>query len=249
MAIRFRSAALLCMWLIPAAAPAADEVQPEQRRLLPGVRVACFGAQPFRNSTVKAETTRPDASYTYSATAGSPGCYLGPAVEYRLSNRLSLGIELHFYHSKYSQTLTILNGTPPTTGQTDNRTTSTINQTSKLNNWELPLLARYVVPYFGSGTKHPYVSGGLIYRYIGRIRTGNSYGYPDGTNDYNETPPAPNLRNQLGVTAGIGVPLWRRGTFKATPEVRYVRWFGVAMRGTAFHSAMNQVEGGIGFSF
>jgi hypothetical protein len=93
-----------------------------------------------------------------------------------------------------------------------------------------------------------YVSGGLEYRYVGKIRTGTEYSYADQTTDYNEIAAATSQRSQLGFVIGAGVRL-NDDYIKIMPEVRFIHWQGVTLQGPAFHSASNQLEIGIGFSY
>jgi hypothetical protein len=243
---------IICLGFWPvAAALAGDDAPTPDRRPLIGFRVQCMGSQFFNTTSVQTSTTKPDASYTYTAnTDHSQRCFPSAAAEYGVWRRLTVGLEFQFYHPEYTQTTTILNGTPPGPGQGDSRTTTTITQQSKLNYWQLPLILRYYGAPPEQELVRPYVAGGLEYRHVGRIRTGTTYVYPDGTSDYNEVPATANATNLAGVVIGCGLRFGNHSRWvKVAPEFRYIRWLGTAMRGTAFRSSVNQVEIGMGFSF
>jgi len=253
MTFRNLSKVALCAWLLPLSMLlAADDNTTTTRKLhrpLVGFRVEYFPLRFFKIGTTTATTTSPAASYTYTATSNSPKFFVGPIVEYRWTSHVSFGTELHFHHVDYDQTTTLLSGTPPPNSSFDTRTKTTIVQDSKINYWELPLLAHYYGFRPSGRLSRAYLTGGVEYRHMGRIRTGNTYTYPDGTSDYNETPPAANRHNQFGAVVGVGMRFLDDFNVKLAPEVRYIRWFGTTLQGQAFQSAASQIEAGVGLSF
>jgi hypothetical protein len=228
---------------------ADDATAAEGRPLSFGFRIEYYPVRFFDIATVTSTATTPAASYTYTASSNSAKYVVGPTVEYRWTRHLSAGLELHFHHTDYTQTTTLLSGEPPPTGFTDMRNTVTITQSSKLNYWELPLLAHYYGLRPHGRFARSYASGGVQYRYVGRIRTGNTYVYPDGTTNYNEIAPYPSLRNQFGFASGIGMRFLSDFRVRMAPEIRYVRWIGTTLQGPAYRSSQNQIEVGLGFSF
>jgi outer membrane protein W len=246
------SKAAMCAWLFPVSMLlAADDTTPAPalHRPLVGFRVEYFPLRFFNITTIQTTTTVPAASYTYTAKSNSPKYIVGPTVEYRFTSHVSLGLELHFHHADYTQTTTLLSGVPPPNSTYDSRTTTTLTQESKINYWELPLLGHYYGLSSQGRLSRVYVTGGVDYRHVGRIRTGNTSAYPDGTSDYNETAPPANLTNQFGAVAGVGMRFLDDYNIKLAPEIRYVRWFGTTLEGPAFRSAGNQIEASIGLSF
>jgi hypothetical protein len=242
----------LCAWLFPVSMLiAADDTAPARKlhRPLVGFRVEYYPLRFFDITTVQTTTNTPAASYTYTAKSNSPKYIVGPAAEYRWSSHLSLGVELHFHHADYTQTTTLRSGVPPPNSSFDTRTTTTITQDSKINYWEIPLVAHYYGFLKEGRFSRSYASGGVQYRHVGRIRTGNTYSYPDGTSDYNETPPPASLTNQFGAVVGVGMRFLDDFNIKMAPEIRYIRWFGTTLQGPAFRSAANQFEASIGLSF
>jgi hypothetical protein len=226
-----------------------DAFMPDRLGFSPGFQIVYFPSRFFDIATVSAVTAKPAASYTYTATSNSSKYMLAPTAEYRFSRKLSLGLELHFHHVDYAQSTSLLSGPPPPSGASDNRNKATIIQNSAINYWEIPLHARYYGLRSKGALSRTYLTAGPEYRYVGRIRTGNTSEYPDGTTDYNETPAALTRRNQFGAAAGIGIQAPRIYWVTVAPELRYVKWFGTTLQGPAFRSAQNQIEVSLGFSF
>jgi hypothetical protein len=239
MTIRTLFRSLLLASTVAASAAAADDNGPAIRRPSFGFRIEWFDTPMFRTTYVATSTTNPAAAYTYSGTTDSPRWAVEPTAEYRVLDRLSISAGLCFHHAQYQQTSTV----------TENSATNTIAQTSTANYWEFPFLAHYYG--FGSGRwwSKPYVSAGLQFRHIGRVRTGTDYIYSDDTTNYNEIPAVPNRSNQLGFVAGVGLRFIDDFNIKMTPEIRFIRWQGETFEGPAYRSMTNQLEVGVGLVF
>jgi hypothetical protein len=226
-----------------------DTPTPDRLGFSPGFQVVYFAGRFFDIGPASAETTKPAASYSYTATSNSSKYMWAPSAEYRFSPKLSLGLEMHFHHVDYVQTTTLLSGPPPPSDASDNRNKATITQSSEINYWEFPFHVRYYGLRSKGVWSRTYLTAGPEYRHVGKVRTGNTVVNPDGTTDYDETPAGVMRRNQFGALAGIGIRSPRIYKVTIAPEVRYVRWFGTTMQGPAFRSAQNQVEISLGFSF
>ena len=219
------------------------------RRPSIGLRFEYTQTRPFETTSADTSTTKPIADYNYSATSSSRGVIPTPNVEYRLTPRITLGVEFQFHHSQYKQVTQVRTGKKDPNSATDDRPVTTITETTKASYWELPFLARYYgLSGHGIGSR-AYLLGGLAYRHVGNIRTGNEYSNADGTTDYNETPAIPEHRNQLGLVAGIGLRFVDDYRIKITPEVRVTHWQGTTFNTPAVRSAANQVSVGLGFAF
>ena len=198
--------AALCAWLVPLALRAQDQSSSEGRRWVVGGRLETFPSSLFTTTTAQSSTTNPIADYSYSATSSSPQLSFGPDFEYQITKHVSAAAEFRFHHAQYQQITTMLSGLPDPNSATDNRKPSTFTETTKANYYEIPVLAHY---YF----LHPeplarlYVTAGVEYRHVGRVRTGNEFAYADGSDDYNEIPATPVRTNQLGFVGGFGFVL------------------------------------------
>jgi hypothetical protein len=240
--------ALLAMAPALFAADAASDPA-EIHRPSVGFRIECFGNRLFTTSTTQVTTTQPIQSITYASTSHSPKIGIAPTIEYRITHHLSLGLELLFHHAEYTLTENIVSGKLDPNASSDDRKTTTITQNSKINYWEVPLVARWYGFTKSGILSNVYVGGGLEWRHIGRVRTGNEFAYADGVTDYNETPVKPSLTNQAGVVAALGYRAANRLKMKFTPEVRFIRWQGVPFQGPSYRSQSNQVELSLGWSY
>jgi hypothetical protein len=233
------------------ATPDDDEPKgPPVRRPSLGFRVTYFGSPFFQTTTTQASTSTPViAAYTYTGGTSSPKLAVSPTAEYRLTDRLSVGIEFRFHHVDFSQVTTILSGVENPSASTDDRQAITITQHTQASYWEFPLLAHYYGLPGGGLLSRAYASGGVEFRYIGNVRTSTDFSYPGGGTDYNEVPVGSGRNTQFGAVVGLGLRFIDDFNIKVGPEVRFTRWAGSAFQGQAYHPAANEIEGGIGFSF
>ena len=226
-----------------------DAPRPVVRRPSLGFRIGYFGSRSFTTHNATESTTKPIADYIYNASTGKSGVRVSPYAEYRLSPRLSLGLEFLFEPVRFAQYTEIRTGKQDPYSATDSRPVTTVKQNTRASYWELPLLARY----YGLGNSwlrsRAYAAGGLTYRHVSHIRSGNEYSNADQSTDYNEIAATPNTSNQAGVTAAVGLRFIDEFHIKVSPEVRVTRWLGTTFRTPALRSAANQISAGIGFSF
>jgi Outer membrane protein beta-barrel domain len=232
---------------------ASDDEKPKGppvRRPSLGFRVTYFGSPFFQTTTTTASTTTPViASYTYTGGTSSPKLAVSPTLEYRLKDRLSVGLEFRFHHVDFSQVTTILSGVENPSASTDDRQAITITQHTQASYWEVPLLAHYYGLPGGGLLSRAYATGGVEFRYIGSVRTGTDFSYPGGGTDYNEIPVGSGRNTQFGAVVGLGMRFIDDFNIKVGPEVRFTRWAGSSFQGQAYHPAANEIEGGIGLSF
>lgn len=228
---------------------AEDTRGPAIRRPTLGFRILYFPSRFFDTKSAQSSTTDPVASYSYSSGSNAPKLTVGINGEYRLTSHLSLGLEFRFHHVNFNQTTSILSGIRDPNSSTDDRQPITINQSTKVSYFEVPLLARYYGLRHKGLLARAYGLGGMEFRYVGNIRTGNDYSYPDGSTDYNEVPVAAERNTQFGASIGIGLRFIDDFNVKVTPEVRYIRWLGTPFQGPAYRSAPDEIEAGFGFSF
>ncbi|MGA2268443.1 MAG: outer membrane beta-barrel protein [Bryobacteraceae bacterium] len=247
---RFLKTAAL-VWMLPAACLFAqdDADVPTIRRPSIGVRFQYTLTRLFETSSATASTTQPIADYNYSGSSSSRGVVLTPNLEYRLTNKLSVGLEFQFHHAQYTQVTQIRTGKPDPNSPIDNRKVTTVTQTTTASYWELPLLAHYYGLRRHGLLSRVYLSAGPVYRRVANIRTGNTYQNADGTTNYNEIPATPDRTNQFGAVAGVGFRLVDDFRIKVMPEVRFTRWLNTTFHGPAYRSEVNQGTVGIGLSF
>jgi hypothetical protein len=170
-------------------------------------------------------------------------------VEYRLTEHVSLAGELHFHHANYQVTTDILTGINTSTTNVDNRPLTTIVETTQANFWEYPFLVHYYGLLKHGRLRRTYLTGGLEWRHVGKIRTGNDFTYSDASTYYNEVPAIPHNVNVAGAVVGVGFRLVDDFHIRVTPEMRLIRWLGNSLQGPAYQTVANQLEAGIGISF
>jgi hypothetical protein len=245
------------LWLFPMAASLAascawcqtETEAPVIRRPSVGLRFEYSPTRAFETHSATASTTKPIADYTYSASSAKGKVMLSPNLEIRLTGRVSLGAEFLFHQVKYAQITEIRSGTKDPNSATDSRGVTKITETTRVNYWEIPVLARY----YGLGATgllaKSYAAGGIAFRHSGNIRTGTEYANADGTTDYKEIATKANATNQAGIVAAIGLRFTDDYRVKVTPEIRVTHWMGTSFQGPAFHAASNVFTAGLGFSF
>jgi hypothetical protein len=248
-----RSFALTAVWPLLCAFPCLygqeAPAAPTLRRLSFGLRFQAAGLRLFKTNTVTESTTSPLADYTYTGSSDLHRMAVFPGLEYRLTSHLTLGLDLLFHHALYRQKTEIRTGKKDSNASTDDRPVTVISETTKANYWEVPLLARYYGLRKQGLLSKFYVAGGPTYRRVGKIRTGTEYAYADATSDYHEAPATPNRRNQFGSVAAVGLRFIDDIGVKVTPEIRFVRWQGLAFQGTSYRSTQNDVSIGLGLAF
>lgn len=241
----------VCACLLPAPfLLAADDTAPAIRRPSLGFRVEYYATNLFGTSTaIGVNTTNPVATYTFFGSSHSSKMELAPSVEYRLTKRLSLGVELHYHPAQFQQTTDYVTGIRDPNSSTDDRKNNHVAETTQVTYWEFPLVARYYGLRSSGMFKRVYALGGVELRHLGRIRTGTSYSFANGTTDYNEIPAPANHNNQAGVVGGLGYRIIDALRIKLTPEVRFVRWQGFVFQGPSYSSRQNQLEISLGLSY
>ncbi len=243
-----KTVCVACLFAAPLLA--ADDNAPPIGRPSVGFRVEYFANRPFGTSTiVGVNSTNPVATSTYFGTAHAAKMQLAPSVEYRLTDHLSLGLELHFHPVQFQQTTDYVTGIRDPNSSTDDRKNNHVVETTNVNYWELPLVARYYGLRSSGKFRKIYVLGGGELRHLGRVRTGTSYSYANGTTDYNENPAPVSRHNQAGAVVGLGYRVVDALRIKLTPEVRYVRWQGYTFQGPSYSSRQNQFEVSVGLSY
>jgi hypothetical protein len=110
-------------------------------------------------------------------------------------------------------------------------------------------MARYYGFWSHGWKRRIFFAGGLEWRHVGKIRTGNDYTYPSGATDYNENPAIPNRVNDVGAVVGLGMRFVDEFHIRVTPEVRFTRWEAPSLQGFAYTAVMNELQTGLSLSF
>jgi hypothetical protein len=220
-----------------------------ERHFFYGLRVEAFPLRLFDTSVRQGATTQPIANYIYNGSSSSQKAAAAGTVEYIVNRHISTSIEFYLTHVKFIQDTQVRTGLPDPNAGTDTRPVTSYNQTSTVDYWVLPFIARYRGIRQSGKFSRAYLLGGAEYRHVGRIRTGTDILFPDGTNSYNEIPATPTQSNQVGAVVGVGMRFFDQIGFKLMPEIRYVRWVGYTFQGPSYASTKNQVEASLGISF
>ncbi len=251
--------AALCVWLLPAclfaqqtaAAPTPAPVRKAAkfRRWPVGFRIELVPGTLFDTGAATSTTTKPAADYAYESSTKKLTVTGVPTIEHCFTERFSLGLEFRFHHVRYTQTTEMLSGRVDPNANYDDRIVNTFIADTRARYWEVPMVARYL-PFGGKGLfSRTYLVGGAEYRRVASVVGTFSNTYADGTSDTTGTAPKPVSANQLGFIAGIGMRSIDDAGLRIMPEARFVRWRGTTFQGPSYHSAVNQIEVGLGFSF
>jgi hypothetical protein len=166
----------------------------------------------------------------------------GGVVEFRFTERFSLGVEGILHRVGYEQ--------DTTTSQGSNlQFTTTRKEVTTAQQWDIPLYVRYTGLREEGWLSRATVSLGAATRLTTRIRTQNTYRFPDGTTSEDSNPATPSKNRVPGAIASFGFRFIDDFNLKATPEVRYIRWFGSAFDTGAVRMERNQLEISLAITF
>lgn len=239
--------------LLAAVPCVADDDNPNDlsgtRRLTFGVHLQAYPLKMFKTSVQTSSTTKPIADYTYTGSTDSPKVGFGPAVEYRITNHLSVGVEALFHRIQYKEVVEIRDLKKDPNASTDARLVTTLTETTRATTWETPFLARYYGFRERGMFARLYAVGGGSYRRTGTIRTGNEISNANSTTDYNEKAAKASKPNQMGIVGGFGIRFIDNFKLRIAPEVRVTRWQNYNLQGTSYKAVQNDIQGGIGITF
>ena len=241
-------AALTCPLFAQDAANEQPPKKPERRYSIGG-RFEYLPNSLFDTGTATSSTTKPIADYSYTGSTHAAALGARASFEYKITRHLSAGLEIGARKAKYEEVTTIRSGTKDPNSSTDNRPVTTLTQTTRSTYVEIPVLARYYGLFAGGVLSHAYAVGGMAYRHVGNVRTGNDTVNADGSTDYNEIPATPVRTNQVGFAGGFGFRFIDELGVRVSPELRYTHWQGDTFAGPLYHSNPNQFEFSLGFSF
>jgi hypothetical protein len=236
--------------LTPASANEASAEEAPSRRFSFGLRFRWVTANLIEDGSSGSADTKANTSQTV-ATAGERFRYgLAPAVEMRLTGKLSIRTELCFQTMGYTKTTSNYKGIDDPTTDADERTlTSTITENTKTRYYEVPVVVRYQGLSKGRILSRAFVEGGAAVRILGKVKTGTSTLNSDSSTDYNEIPVVPASRTIVGGVVGAGLRFVDEFNIKITPGVRYTFWSGSAFDLGPTRSRTGQFEVGVSFAF
>ena len=219
-----------------------------------GIRIEYFPERFFQTQFTTINTTNPILSTSSFGTSAGSKLYFGLTSEYRLTKRVTVGLDFFRHQAEYTQLSLIKSGLPDPNSSYDNRPVTSLTQDTRAYYWDFPLVVRYYgfhvkrIPGMG-WLSQTYLLGGGAYRHLSDVRTGTSTSFPDGSTSYNEIPVAPLHNNLFGVVGGAGYKFFEYNKWKAMIEARYTRWFEDTYQGASYKSAKNQVELGISITY
>jgi len=227
----------------------SEETPADSRRFFVGFRVRALPLGVLGYSKLERSATTSATSWTFTTTPKSPHLGVGPALEFNLSERLTLRTELLFHRLSYEKVTEIFQGTDNPNTSTDERKKTTLTERTKASLWDVPVMLRYQGVRPSGILSKLYLSGGLAIRSAANIRTGTETVFSDSSTDYNEIPAPHSKRNLLGGVVGAGFRFVDEFNIKVTPEVRYTFWSGFTFASESTRTSRGQLEVGIALTF
>jgi hypothetical protein len=166
----------------------------------------------------------------------------GLVTEFRFTERFSLGVEGILHKVGYEQETTTSQGA-------NLQFTTTRKEITNANQWDIPPYVRMTGLKEEGWLSRATVSLGAATRLTTRVRTQNSYRFPNGTTAEDSIPTTPNKNRVPGAIASFGFRFVDDFNLKATPEVRYIRWFGSAFDIGAMRMRRDQLEISLAITF
>lgn len=166
----------------------------------------------------------------------------GVVLEFRFTERFSLGVEGIYHRIGYEQETTTSQGA-------NLQFTTTRKEITRANQWDIPLYLRYTGLREEGWLSRATASIGAATRLTTRIRTQNSFRFPDGSTAEDSNPATLSRNRVPGAIASFGFRFIDDFNLKATPEVRYIRWFGSAFDSGAVRMRRDQLEISLAITF
>jgi hypothetical protein len=245
MKLRFPIIAIVC-----AAAAIGQSAPPQSppdepkfgRRLLIGGRATGYPMNLIPKRQAETSQEQPRLLIVEDAKSLSSTFGYGGIIEWRFTEKLSLGVEGVYHRVGYEQ--------DTTTSQGSNlQFTTTRKEITRATQWDIPLYVRYTGLREEGWLSRATASVGAATRLTTRVRTENSYRFPDGSTSQDTNPTTPSSNRVPGAVASFGFRFKDDFNLKATPEVRYIRWFGSAFDVGAVRMRRDQLEISLGIVF
>lgn len=248
-------AVIVCLaWTAGAQSPSATlSSQPFHKRFSFGVR----GGGPInglmKSQTVTESTTTTDpplSTITFSDSA-SKRYTVGPAIGFRLMDRLDLNLDVLFKHVGYDSGVTVQ--TQLTEEEIEDSDApdfiSGQYERTRADKWDVSLLLRY---YTSDPEEHGsrfYLAAGPAFSSVTGIKSFSEQINDEGLSDTNSIPVSPSRDSVPGVAVGAGLQLRDEVGLKIEIEGRFTRWFQRHFEAGLTQSNVNQAEVLISFGF
>lgn len=228
----------------PQAAPQAPPPDEPKlgRRIFIGGRVTGYPMDLTPKGQTEFQQESPRLVIRNDAKSKSSRFGYGGVVEFRFTERFSLGLEGIFHRIGYEQDTTTQQGA-------NLQFTTTRKEITTANQWDIPLYLRFTGIREEGWLSRATASVGAATRLTTGIRTQNSYRFPDGTTAEDSNPAVPSKNRVPGAIASFGFRFIDDFNLKATPEVRYIRWFGSAFDTGAVRMRRDQLEVSLAITF
>lgn len=137
----------------PPAAPAATrdnvpvtEATPLPPRFSAGFRVEYLPGRQFSTPDATSSSTNPILSNAYFGTAVGSKLTFGVTAEYRLTRHLSVSGDFFYHQAEFVQLTQVKSGLPDPNSSYDNRPVTSINEDTRAEYMDVPVVARYYAP-------------------------------------------------------------------------------------------------------
>ncbi|MCS6952296.1 MAG: hypothetical protein RMK57_05305 [Bryobacterales bacterium] len=226
--------------VVPALAQDEEEGRYMDRRLWLGGRITIAGNALVLTGKFTGTSAQPAGSLESDVKWISGRFGAGPALEIRLVDRVSVGLDMLRRRTTYKQEATIKR-----TGAQDVRITEKTGATA----WEGSAIARFGIGYQRWGGFRYFGGLGLAVRSLSEIRTTIERQGLGDENCCDETPIRPARRNAFGLVTSVGVRFRDDLGIKIIPEVRFTHWRDRNFDQFPIRSTPNQLEVVIGVVF
>ncbi|MBI1354467.1 MAG: outer membrane beta-barrel protein [Acidobacteria bacterium] len=193
-------------------------------------------------------TSATDPPTTTSTAIDSKGVRLtlGPTFEYVATNDLTFGVDVLYRRAGYDSTISV---SSQTTNDDDGELLYQSFEKTRLNYWDVPIMARYFPGHADPNGTRPYLLGGVALRFASGVSTTMDVVDQDGVTNTDKTPIP--LANDLtfGGMVGAGVRVVDDVGIKVDFEVRFTRWNQPVIQQGAANSNQNQAEFVFGMTF
>lgn len=194
------------------------------------------------------ESTAADPPTTTSTEVSGEGLRLfaGPTFEYVVTHDLTIGADFLYRRAGYDSAVQL---SYQETDDTDADVIFQEFQETRLNYFDLPVVARFFPGRMDPKGSRPYVLGGVALRFASGVSTTTEVVDEEGIVDTNKTPIDLANSASFGGVVGAGIRLVDDVGIKIDLEGRYTRWAQSVIQTGAANSNQNQLEFLFGISF